>query len=271
MSGFRPLFQRGHGWEIHCLLSGPLLCIFVLSEYLMITFRRGGFIFPKVIWWRIGGEGLAAMIVSPIVFLRSSLAGPQLRLGPAARGTGGRARLAMPPGSPFVRYSAGIAPRRFSIFDFRFSISGIAGCAFSAKFLPLGMDDRRRDRSPLSAGSLIENRKSKIENSPSMAPPSSSMRRRRRRGPRVELRIYVVGFLVMLAARRHHPASLVGPGRPRRPLRRQDRPALGGHRPHPLRPRRDPRPQRHPARPEPRQLRGRFLPPGHGPRLQGAQ
>jgi len=69
MSGFRPLFQRGHGWEIHCLLSGPLVCIFVLSEYLMITFRRGGFIFPKIIWWRIGGEGLAAMIAAPFVFL----------------------------------------------------------------------------------------------------------------------------------------------------------------------------------------------------------
>ena len=69
MSGFRPLFQRGHGWEIHCLLSGPLLCVFVLSEYLMITFRRGGFYFPKLIWWRIGGEGLAAMIVSPFIFL----------------------------------------------------------------------------------------------------------------------------------------------------------------------------------------------------------
>ena len=69
MNGFRPLFQRGHGWEIHCLLSGPLLSIFVLSEFLMITFRRGGFLFPKIIWWRIGGEGLAAMIVSPIVFL----------------------------------------------------------------------------------------------------------------------------------------------------------------------------------------------------------
>ena len=62
MSGFRPLYQRGHGWEIHCLLSGPLLCIFVLSEYLMITFRRGDFLFPKTIWWRIGGEGLVAMI-----------------------------------------------------------------------------------------------------------------------------------------------------------------------------------------------------------------
>jgi hypothetical protein len=35
----------------------------------MITFRRGSFIFPKLIWWRIGGEGLAAMIAAPIVFL----------------------------------------------------------------------------------------------------------------------------------------------------------------------------------------------------------
>jgi len=69
MNGFRPLFQRGHGWEMHCLLSGPLLSIFVLSEYLMITFRRGGFLFPKIIWLRIGWEGLAAMIASPFIFL----------------------------------------------------------------------------------------------------------------------------------------------------------------------------------------------------------
>jgi hypothetical protein len=69
MNGFRPLFQRGHGWEIHCLLSGPLLSIFVLSEYLMITFRRGGFYFPRIIWLRIGWEGIAAMVISPLVFL----------------------------------------------------------------------------------------------------------------------------------------------------------------------------------------------------------
>lgn len=69
MNGFRPLYQRGHGWEIHCLLSGPLLCIFVLAEYLMITFRRGDFLFPKTIWWRIGGEGLVAIVLAPIVFL----------------------------------------------------------------------------------------------------------------------------------------------------------------------------------------------------------
>ena len=69
MSGFRPLFNRGHGWAIHCLLSGPLISLFVLSEYLMITFRRGGFLFPRSIWWRIGGEGIAAMIASPFLFL----------------------------------------------------------------------------------------------------------------------------------------------------------------------------------------------------------
>lgn len=68
MNGFRPLYQRGHGWEIHCLISGPLISLFVLAEYLMITFRRGDFIFPPVIWWRIGGAGLVATLLAPVVY-----------------------------------------------------------------------------------------------------------------------------------------------------------------------------------------------------------
>ena len=68
MSGFRPLYQRGHGWEIHCLMSGPLVALLVLAEYLMITFRRGEFIFPPVVWWRIGGAGVIAMVLAPVVF-----------------------------------------------------------------------------------------------------------------------------------------------------------------------------------------------------------
>lgn len=68
MNGFRPLYQRGHGWEIHCLMCGPLIAFHVLMEYLMITFRRGEFLFPKVIWWRIGGAGLVAMVLAPVVF-----------------------------------------------------------------------------------------------------------------------------------------------------------------------------------------------------------
>jgi hypothetical protein len=67
MSGFRPLFQRGR-WEIHCLVSGFFTAFILFAEFLMITFRRGDFIFPKIIWWRIGGSGLAAALLAPAVF-----------------------------------------------------------------------------------------------------------------------------------------------------------------------------------------------------------
>lgn len=67
MNGFRPLFQRGR-WEIHCLVSGVCTSIIVLAEYLMITFRRGEFAFPADVWWRVGGSGLVAVLLSPIVF-----------------------------------------------------------------------------------------------------------------------------------------------------------------------------------------------------------
>ena len=69
MGGFRPLFQRGR-WEIHCLLSGVCTAVIVLAEYLMITFRREPvvFIFNKEIWWRIGGAGLVAALLSPLFF-----------------------------------------------------------------------------------------------------------------------------------------------------------------------------------------------------------
>jgi hypothetical protein len=69
MGGFRPLFQRGR-WEIHCLLSGICTALVVLAEYLMITFRREPvtFLFDKEIWWRIGGSGLVAILLSPFFF-----------------------------------------------------------------------------------------------------------------------------------------------------------------------------------------------------------
>jgi len=69
MGGFRPLFQRGR-WEIHCLLSGVCTSMIVLAEYLMLTFRREPviFVFNKEIWWRIGGAGLVAALLSPFFF-----------------------------------------------------------------------------------------------------------------------------------------------------------------------------------------------------------
>ena len=69
MNGFRPLFLRGR-WEIHCLLTGFCTSVLVLSEYLMITIRRQPvhFIFNEEAWWRIGGAGLIAAFLSPLIF-----------------------------------------------------------------------------------------------------------------------------------------------------------------------------------------------------------
>jgi hypothetical protein len=78
MNGFRPLFLRGRGWMIHCLISGPFVAFMVLAEYLMLTFRRGDFLFPPVIWWRIAGTGMVAMILAPFVYFTLDAIAPTL-------------------------------------------------------------------------------------------------------------------------------------------------------------------------------------------------
>ncbi len=67
MHGLRPLFIRGR-WEIHCILSGICTSAIVLAQYLMISFRRGSLFFSHEVWWQIGGPGLIAMLISPVVF-----------------------------------------------------------------------------------------------------------------------------------------------------------------------------------------------------------
>lgn len=67
MHGLRPLFIRGR-WEIHCLVAGLCTSAIVLAQYLMITFRRGSVIFNREVWWQIGGPGLIAMVMAPVVF-----------------------------------------------------------------------------------------------------------------------------------------------------------------------------------------------------------
>lgn len=69
MSGFRPLFEKGYGVLVHALLSGIFVSLLVLGEYLMITVRRGDFLFPQTIWWRIGGAGILALMMAPVVYL----------------------------------------------------------------------------------------------------------------------------------------------------------------------------------------------------------
>lgn len=67
MHGLRPLFIRGR-WEVHCIMSGLCTSAIILSQYLMIAFRRGSLVFTPEAWWQIGGPGVMAMLMAPLVF-----------------------------------------------------------------------------------------------------------------------------------------------------------------------------------------------------------
>jgi hypothetical protein len=67
MHGLRPLFMRGR-WEVHCILTGLCTSTILLAQYLMIAFRRGSLVFTREVWWQIGGPGLLAMLMAPLVF-----------------------------------------------------------------------------------------------------------------------------------------------------------------------------------------------------------
>ena len=67
MHGLRPLFIRGR-WEVHCIMTGVCTSLIILAQYLMITFRRGSLFFNHEVWWQIGGPGLIAMLMAPLVF-----------------------------------------------------------------------------------------------------------------------------------------------------------------------------------------------------------
>jgi len=67
MHGLRPLFARGR-WEVHCIMSGICTSALLLGQYLMLSFRRGSIFFSREVWWQIGGPGLLAMLMAPLVF-----------------------------------------------------------------------------------------------------------------------------------------------------------------------------------------------------------
>ncbi len=67
MQGIRPLFRRGR-WEMALLMVGVGTFLLLLSEYLWINFRRGGFYFPASIWYYISTTALLSMAVAPLAF-----------------------------------------------------------------------------------------------------------------------------------------------------------------------------------------------------------
>ena len=72
--GLRPLFLKGR-WELHCIASGFCASVILLAEYLMITFKRHGLVFPRDLWGRILVPGFFAMVMAiPVYFLFRLLA-----------------------------------------------------------------------------------------------------------------------------------------------------------------------------------------------------
>lgn len=68
MHGMRPLFLRGR-WEVHVILAGFCTGALLLSEYLLLNLRRGGFDFSSPVWWRVFVPAIASMLIAPVVYL----------------------------------------------------------------------------------------------------------------------------------------------------------------------------------------------------------
>ena len=67
-NGFQPAFRRGHWW-LHVLLSALGTSAFLALQFVMISFRREGFVFNELVVWRILAPGAIAAVCSPIVHL----------------------------------------------------------------------------------------------------------------------------------------------------------------------------------------------------------
>jgi hypothetical protein len=67
-NGFQPAFRRGHWW-IHALLAALGTSAFLAAQFLMITFRREGFVVNELVAWRILGPGVVAGLLAPFFHL----------------------------------------------------------------------------------------------------------------------------------------------------------------------------------------------------------
>jgi len=74
MQGIRPLFKRGR-WELPVFMVGVATFVWLLIEYLLMSFLRGSFEFSPDLWTKLVTNSLLAMLVSPLLlFLLHTLA-----------------------------------------------------------------------------------------------------------------------------------------------------------------------------------------------------
>jgi hypothetical protein len=87
--GLRPLVLRGH-WEIHAGMSGLATSGILLLQFFAISLRRfdaGGFIYNDVVFWRILGPGVIALLLAPVLYFLIGFAVGRVELpGRAVRG-----------------------------------------------------------------------------------------------------------------------------------------------------------------------------------------
>jgi hypothetical protein len=73
MQGIRPLFKRGR-WELPVVMVGVATLVWLLVEFLLMSFLRGSFEFHPGLWTKLVTNTLLAMLVSPVLlFLLHSL------------------------------------------------------------------------------------------------------------------------------------------------------------------------------------------------------
>jgi hypothetical protein len=68
MQGIRPLFKRGR-LELPVLMVGVATFVWLLTQFLIITFLRGSLHFPSGLWSKMITDTLLAMLASPLIFL----------------------------------------------------------------------------------------------------------------------------------------------------------------------------------------------------------
>lgn len=66
MQGIRPLFKRGR-WELPVIMVGLATFVWLLVEYLLMSFLRGSFVFPARIWTKLITAGLLSMLAAPVL------------------------------------------------------------------------------------------------------------------------------------------------------------------------------------------------------------
>jgi hypothetical protein len=73
MQGIRPLFKRGR-WELPVVMVGVATLLWLVVEFLLMSFLRGSFEFHPGLWTKLVTNTLLAMLVSPVLlFLLHSL------------------------------------------------------------------------------------------------------------------------------------------------------------------------------------------------------